>query len=266
MEKAQKLSEITTDLINQVQSLQRIANELSKLIGDFSTNYRGLDTLKEILAEPLAKIIPFPLCASPGATIDARSRLPCHAAEKGHRIIDACCSSGRLLAAPGEPLPDALTDYRPLLQRDGLILLSWDKRITEMGERYSAYWVTSAGVPRFYASRYLSPEDFPSARPDHKSYAAEDGIEFYGQETPVYVVHVAPELMMNNPLHGDLRLAHIQTLKDQGSTVDFNYKYLLKTAKEKNRESKGRGSKGCESKSQDESCKKENEANKDQAG
>jgi len=149
------------------------------------------------------------------------------------RIIDIRLPSGRLMAAFGETLPRGLVDYRPLLQRDGLILLSWDKRITEMGDRYTAYWVTSFGPPRFYASRPLPPENFPSARPDHKSYAAEDGIEFYGQQAPAYVVHVAPELMMDNPHHGELRIAHIQTLKEQGSAVDFAYKYSLKTEKGK---------------------------------
>jgi hypothetical protein len=138
-----------------------------------------------------------------------------------------------LLALPGSPLPGDIPDYRPLLQRDGLVLLAWDKRNTEMGERYTAYWVTSAGTPRFYASKLLCGEDFPAAMPDHKSYAAEDGIEFYGQKAPAYIVHVAPELMMSNSRHRELRPAHIRILKRQGSKVDFDYKYLL-TA-EKNR-------------------------------
>jgi hypothetical protein len=135
------------------------------------------------------------------------------------------------LAAPGSPLPGEIPDYRTALQRDGLILLGWDKRFTETGERYTAYWVTSAGVARFYASRPLLLADFPFAVPDHKSYAAEDGIEFYGQKAPAYIVHVAPDLMMSNPKHGELRAAHINMLRLQGSKVNFNYKYLLKTEK-----------------------------------
>ena len=138
-----------------------------------------------------------------------------------------------ILARPGKKMPSNIPDYRPFLQRDGLILLAWDKRLTESGERYTAYWVTSTGVPRFYASKMLSENDFISARPDHKSYAAEDGIEFYGQAAPVYLVHVAPELMMSNPLHGELRLVHISDLKHHGSKVDFDYKYLLKTEKDR---------------------------------
>ena len=136
-------------------------------------------------------------------------------------------------AKPGNPLPAEVPDFRSQLQRDGLILLGWDWRLTEKGGVYTAYWVTSSGVARYYASKPLSLGDFYSALPDHKSYAAEDGIEFYGQTAPVYIVHVAPELMMSNPTHGTLRQAHIKALKRLGSKVDFNYKFLLKTEKSK---------------------------------
>jgi hypothetical protein len=139
-------------------------------------------------------------------------------------------------AAPGRSLPTGIPDYRTALQRDGLILLGWDKRFTETGELYTAYWVTSAGIPRFYASRPLLLADFPFAVPDHKSYAAEDGIEFYGQKAPAYIVHVAPDLMMSNPRHGELRTDHIKMLKLLGSKVNFNYKYLLKTEKSRRHE------------------------------
>jgi len=232
MESVRKLSSLTTELMNQAQILQRIAAELSKLIGEYNAGYQE----KEGLAESLPNIISFPSCLNPGASSEPRSKNSRKAGGNEHRFTELRFPAALFPAAPGTPLPDGLIDYRPLLQRDGLILLSWDKRITEMGERYTAYWVTSAGISRFYASRSLASEDFPSARPTHKSYAAEDGIEFYGQEAPVYVAHVAPELMMNNPRHGELRLAHIQMLKEQGSTVDFNYKYLLKTEKEKKRD------------------------------
>jgi len=137
------------------------------------------------------------------------------------------------VATPGNPLRAAVPDFRPVLQRDGLILLAWDKRRSTNGFSFTAYWVTSAGIPRFYASKPLSLEDFPSARPFRKSYAAEDGIEYYGQEAPVYIVHVAPELMKSNPRHGELRAVHISILKQHGSKVDFKYEYLLKN--EKNR-------------------------------
>ena len=167
-----------------------------------------------------SKIIPFP------GAVKIKAESGNHGLEKSAPVIMA-----PVMALPGEPIPTGFRDYRSVLQRDGLILLAWDKRVMEKGERYTAYWVTSIGTPRFYASKPLDIVDFPLARPDHKSYAAEDGVEFYGQEAPAYIVHVAPELMMSNPLHAELRLAYIKKLKDLGCEVNFDYKYLLKTEK-----------------------------------
>ena len=166
------------------------------------------------------KIIPFPGPNNRGTS-------PNHPPEKKSRGL------APILALPGIPLPANIPDCRLTLQRDGLILLAWDKRHTETGDRYTAYWVTSIGIPRFYASKPLCLVDFFHARPDHKSYAAEDGIEFYGQEAPEYLVHVAPELMMNNPRHRELRSEHIKKLKHQGFKTNYNYKYLLKTEKKR---------------------------------
>ena len=181
----------------------------------------------------LAKIIPFP-GGNPGSAESRRRNTgsdlhetPENRPVQGNFRREKFLSPVSFLAMPGELLPADIPDYRPFLQRDGLILLAWDKRITERGELYTAYWVTSAGVPRFYASRTFLQDDFFLAQPDHKSYAAEDGIEFYGQDSPAYLVHVAPELMMSNPQHGELRQAHIRMLKLQGSDVDFDYRYLL---------------------------------------
>ena len=256
-----ELSNITANIMTQIKSLQDLAEQIERLedriidmagnhgetgrnlryeaelpavkslgepcdiemynegtAGDRRNRFSDSATLSTAIGGP-PNIIPFP---KPGLFTTRSFRAePCHS-RKGQFL-----NTIPLLAGPGKYLPSDIPDYRPLLQRDGLILLAWDKRNTEMGERFTAYWVTSMGIPRFYASKLHSPEDFFMARPDHKSYAAEDGIEFYGQEAPVYMVHVAPELMMSNPRHGELRLAHIQILKYSGSDVDFDYKYLL---------------------------------------
>ena len=172
-----------------------------------------------------SKIIPFP---GPGLMTNYSDRgVSCNLQSERSLHLP-------ILAVPGEPLNLSIPDYRPHLQRDGLILLAWDMRLTEKGERFTAYWVTSIGVSRYYASKLLSAEDFALAQPDHKSYAAEDGIEFYGQDAPDYLVHIAPELMMSNPRHSELRSAHIDTLKFHGSKVNFDYKFLLKTQKNRN--------------------------------
>ena len=204
MEKTQNLSNIAAELIIQAKNLQCLANQLAKMMDKINKRDHGLK-----ITGDQSNIISFSRAA-------------------------ASAAQAPILAIPGKSLPRGIYDYRPLLQRDGLILLAWDKRMTETGERYTAYWVTSTGICRFYASMPLSSKNFASARPDHKSYAAEDGIEFYGQEAPDYMVHIAPELMKSNPRHMELRLNHINVLKQQGSEVDFNYKFLLKTEKNRN--------------------------------
>lgn len=162
------------------------------------------------------KIIPFP-----GVVLSESINV---VPAKGQNII---------LARFGEELPKAINDFRPILQRDGLILLSWDKRITERGVLYTAYWVTSSGIHRYYASLPLTEERFPQAIPDHKSYAAEDGIEFYGEKDPEYIVHVAPELMMSSPERVKRRPEYIRKLKIMGIKVDFDYSFLLTAERKK---------------------------------
>jgi hypothetical protein len=138
-----------------------------------------------------------------------------------------------ILARPGEEMPAAIPDFRSQLQRDGLILLSWDKKLDMTGAVYTAYWVTSSGINRYYASPALGISDFGSAMPNRKSYAAEDGIDYYGDPNPLYMVHVAPELMMSSREKINQRPEHIKKLKSMGIPVDFDYAFLLKTERHK---------------------------------
>jgi len=239
MKKAQDSNEIAAEIEGLVKSLQDLASEVSRLENQITkmsvTSHQNASSVIKNYSSAFeqsgfasaagrkSNIIPFP---GSGISIDS-----CHESEIPH--TKQYLSALSYMAVPGSSLPPKIFDFRPSLQRDGLILLGWDKRFTPTGERYTAYWVTSAGIPRFYASKPFLLEDFPSANPDHKSYAAEDGIEFYGQKAPAYIVHVAPDLMMSNPRHGELRTAHIDMLKNMGSKVNFNYKYLLKTEKKR---------------------------------
>ena len=224
MKKTRKLSDITAELIYLADQISLLKSSINIITGKLGTIDRDMETLESVSADSgnSAKIIPFPGSFNNAATdklFDPRRKE---------------FTSSPVQAAPGKPLPTGFFDYRPHLQRDGLILLAWDMRTTEMGELYTAYWVTSTGITRYYASKPLPSGDFTFARPNHKSYAAEDGIEFYGQEAPDYLVHVAPELMMSNPRHVEQRQIHVEKLKLQGSKVDFNYKFLLKTEKNRN--------------------------------
>jgi hypothetical protein len=237
MKRVQEQDEIVAEMKGLAKSLHDLADEISRLKGyitrmSVSSHQNATSVIKSFL--PAFKQYGFP------ATEGSKSNIIPFPASRFNTGCDHGISSTKqpvaslpYLATPDSILPPEITDFRTALQRDGLILLGWDKRFTETGERFTAYWVTSIGIPRFYASKPLLLAEFPLANPDHKSYAAEDGIEFYGQKAPAYIVHLAPELLMSNPGHGELRKAHINMLKLQGSKVNFNYKYLLKTEKNK---------------------------------
>jgi len=230
MKRATNSDEIAAEIKELLKSLQDLADELSRLENKISrmsvsSNQNANSVIENF--SPVFEQSGFESAASVKSNIIPFSGS--HVYEISH--TKQYLSSLSYLAAPGSSLPVGISDFRPVLQRDGLILLGWDKRFNETGECYTAYWVTSAGIPRFYASKPLLLTDFPFANPDHKSYAAEDGIEFYGQKAPAYIVHVAPDLMMSNPRHRELRAAHISMLKNLGSKVNFNYKYLLKNEK-----------------------------------
>ena len=223
------------DFIGQVSQFRsriaKITYELNQIYKDLEVfeNNSKTETVAETVKKEKTNIIDFPSLFLSGKHGYSHESVAMESNAKKTQIF---------IASPGLSLPAHIPDYRPLFQKDGLILLGWDKRITESGERFTAYWVTSTGTARFFASKPCEKENFPLAEPDHKSYAAEDGIEFYGQAAPVYIVHVAPELMMSNPRHGELRTTHINTLLKKGSDINFDYKYLL--SREKKRKIKAR--------------------------
>ena len=212
----QHVLDLEEQLLKLENEMKKISNKISNPKVEPAKNTTELNTI----TSNQSKIIYFP-------GVETK--------EKKHEfsVMGSIHNPPLFLAKPGKTLPVEIPDFRHELQRDGLILLGWDWRLTEKGGFYTAYWVTSSNTPRYYASKAIKLNDFFDASPDHKSYAAEDGIEFYGQEAPDYMVHVAPELLMSNPRHREQRQAHIKLLKNQGSTVDFNYKYLLKTEKKR---------------------------------
>jgi hypothetical protein len=228
MEQTQTLPQIRAALMDKVKMLQELSDQAYHLetqikgivsgILSFEKGHPKSGQPRPKMPQRPSNIIPFPGPLTKAVPV------------KNHRykLLPFLIP---IAGQPDKSLPAAIPDFRPLLQRDGLILLSWDNRISELGERYTAYWVTSAGPCRYYASRALNRRDFALANPDHKSYAAEDGIEYYGQTSPSYVVHVAPELMMNSPVHIKQRPEHIKKLRDMGNKADFEYRFLLSNSR-----------------------------------
>ncbi|MDR1059520.1 MAG: hypothetical protein LBL43_08205 [Treponema sp.] len=218
--KTEALPLVLTVLAEQARKLKILSEETVFLGCQISRLADHIDEMKQkdIPAGERSNIIPFP----PRGNMAKGA----FAAGLKHPVRPA-----PIMARPGEPLPHGVPDYRPLLQRDGLILLSWAKRARN---QYTAYWVTSTGIPRYYASRNVEEGSLARARPDNKSCAADDGKEYYGQKNPEYMVHVAPELIDRNVWRGeDPRPEHIRKLQALGSKADFNYRYLLTAERRK---------------------------------
>jgi hypothetical protein len=216
MDKAKVLRELSDQAFHIETQIKKIASSLVDLEKDHLGDKRPEPDTSELPSN----IIPFPGPMTKAAPVKENTQWR-------HPFLVP------IAGQPDKSLPESIPDFRPLLQRDGLILLSWDKRICDEGERYTAYWVTSSGPCRYYASKPWDHRNFAEAMPDHKSYAAEDGVEFYNQTDPCYVVHVAPELMICSPVHLEQRPEHIKKLRALGVKVNFEYKFLLKNDKKK---------------------------------
>jgi hypothetical protein len=216
LDRAKALKEISDQAHRLETQIIKIAGQLYEIEKEPPVKKQGAETGRPG-EEKKSNIIPFP----------GPFNKPVPSEIAGPRKPTRLSYQVPILARPGELLPLCIPDFRLALQRDGLILLSWAKKHTEMGDRYTAYWVTSQGINRYYASEETSVENFIFAVPVRKSYAAEDGIEFYGQDNLAYIVHVAPELMINNRQPEDKRPEHIKKLRILGMKADYGYRFLL---------------------------------------
>jgi hypothetical protein len=147
-------------------------------------------------------------------------------------------------ALPGEPLSPEYPDFRPLLQRDGLILLSWARwdNHRSYGLCCRVNWVKSCGKYYHYSTGFIydfwTDKDLagvvPSIRGDNRYRDGIAGRNLY--ETDIkhipdsniadYVFLAAPDLNAATiPLF-------IEKLKQAGSTVDFDFDFSLAKVKE----------------------------------
>jgi len=122
---------------------------------------------------------------------------------------------------PDKPMPESYADYRPFLQRDGLILWAWEI-YNEVGIRI--IWVCSNRTMRryqreiYFNDEEITPELLSTVCPD-KKYE----IDIRGRNpVPDYIFYAAPvNLNMNT------RKAFIAKLKTFDLSVDLDYEYSL---------------------------------------
>jgi len=115
---------------------------------------------------------------------------------------------------PGEPLPERYQDYRPLLQRDGLILWAW-----EIGDDFiRIIWLASNGNMRKYQAIFDDESELADASPERKY----DVCRYRYTEEPNYIIYAAPPGLTVNT-----RSAFVARLKASGVSVNFDYEFSL---------------------------------------
>jgi len=115
---------------------------------------------------------------------------------------------------PGEPMPEGYPDYRPLLQRDGLILWAWEL----FDDFIKIVWLRSNGAMYRYQAVFDDEGDLATAFPEEKY---NPGRRFYTEKEPDFIIYTAPDLTVNT------RGAFIERLKASGVSVDFDYEFSL---------------------------------------
>ena len=141
---------------------------------------------------------------------------------------------------PEQAFPAGHRDLRPLLQRDGLILLSWAIWEDWYGDesllrRYIVTWTTSQGKARHYATKAVEENGLAAAVPERRG----DPLFYRGAYGSRYDLHdysdkaIADYLYLTAPfdLDKDTIPGFVRVLKALGSTVDFDNFFSLGAVK-----------------------------------
>jgi hypothetical protein len=126
---------------------------------------------------------------------------------------------------PSEPLPEKCPDYRPHLQRDGLILFSWEIH----GDDIRIVWLASNGNMRKYQALTDDEGELSTICPEVK-YTA-DHYRCHTLKEPDFIIYATPP-----GLTVSTRKAFIAKLKSSGVSVNFDYEFTIgkqKAAREK---------------------------------
>jgi hypothetical protein len=134
---------------------------------------------------------------------------------------------------PWEPYSGDGADFRPLLQRDGLVLMTlavWDNYQGE-GRRYRANWIRSKGPHHRFAKWMRNPTEFAGAMPESRGdMYSHEGIlgvpvnkDYRNCADVVYTA--APELnRLTIPVF-------VERLKKMGYGQNFDFDFRLATVR-----------------------------------
>jgi hypothetical protein len=130
--------------------------------------------------------------------------------------------TNRIIRAPeGTLLPEDIIDLRPILRRDGLILLSWKQKKSDPC-KYDIFWITKTGKRFVYAARYITEDALynnvmPTISGSGARGAFADEYDLTHEfDCIVNWVYVAPEEIIKGSATSDPRIEYIQKLEAMG--------------------------------------------------
>jgi hypothetical protein len=124
---------------------------------------------------------------------------------------------------PEQAFPIGHQDFRPVLQRDGLILLGWSRweEVRADGPRYVVHWLSVCNGRR-YATHFLTGIELETANPQQRGKYLLEMIKWDDRIEADYIYFVAPER-----LHKEETPGFIERLKTAGVMVDFTFHYSM---------------------------------------
>ena len=135
------------------------------------------------------------------------------------------------IAPEGTPLPAGIYDLRPLLRRDGLILLSW-KQMKTLPITYEVFWLKRTGQRRTYTAKNILKQDLKNVLPDTaknvRPYYHVSSFEDRDMPYINYWIHVAPEEIHTSPATPDPRIEYIQKLEAIGINIGSDANFTIK--------------------------------------
>ena len=116
---------------------------------------------------------------------------------------------------PWQTLPEGYADYRPLLQRDGLILFAWEI----WGDLIKVVWITANRGMYKYQAWADNEQELKTICPKRKY---NKGCYPYSGVGPSFIIYAAPV-----GLTSDTKSAFIAKLRENGASVNFDYNFTL---------------------------------------
>ena len=200
-----------------------ITEDQSARICDFIDNAIGGGDYPQPCHNKGRAVIPFPTSyTGPGQKEDPEAKAERTARER---------ALSEIYAPYGDPLPEGVQDFRETLQRDGLVLICYQKLTSREGAFFNVLWAQSNNANRRRLTEWsgaVREEDIPYVLPLDAEYSH----SYHEKLQEIYTVRVAPETILIGPL-SDFYV-YIQSLKDANLKNNFDYVFNF-TAEKRNR-------------------------------